>query len=435
MALPVVAIVGSPNVGKSTIFNRVIGERRAIVDDERGVTRDRLYAKTEWLTREFRIIDTGGIELANKPFQVQIRAQAEIAIEEADVIVFITDGQVGLSGDDQLVAKLLYKSNKPIVLAVNKIDDISKLDNASEFYALGLGDPIAVSGAHGIGIGDLLDQIIHLLPTKEDKQYENAICFSVIGRPNVGKSTLVNCLTSKDRVIVSDIEGTTRDAIDVTFTRNNQDYVVIDTAGLKKKGKIYESIDKYAALRAMSAIDRSDVVLLVIDAFTGVREQDKHIAGYALELKKAIVIIVNKWDLIKKDHKTMDEFKKNVIKEFKFMDYAPVVFISAMNGSRIDNIFSAINLAFESYTSFVKTNVLNEIVQELQIMNPAPHHNGGRLKIYYANQVAIKPPTFVLFTNNEHFAHFSYVRYVENNIRNKYEFAGTPINIILRTRK
>ncbi len=316
----VVAIVGSPNVGKSTIFNRIIGERRAIVDDFRGVTRDRLYAKANWLTRDFRLIDTGGIEIKNHPFQEQIRAQAEIAIEEADVIVFITDGILGISQDDRIVAKMLYQSNKPIILAVNKIDDIAKIDNISEFYGLGFGDPIAVSGSHGIGIGDLLDKIISFLPVEEIKEHGNNICFSLIGRPNVGKSTLVNAITNDNRVITSNIEGTTRDAIDISFVKDGQEYTVIDTAGLKKRGKIYEAVDKYSALRALSAIDRSDVVLLLIDASTGIREQDKRVVSYALDAKKALVIVVNKWDLIDKKQNTMDDFKKKIQTEFKFIE-------------------------------------------------------------------------------------------------------------------
>lgn len=310
MSLGTVAIVGTPNVGKSTIFNRITGERKSIIDDQPGVTRDRIYSKATWLTKEFRLIDTGGVEIENRPFQEQIRAQVEIALEEADVILFVTDGKLGITKDDRMVAKMLHKSNKPVVLAVNKIDDGAHVGDINEFYALGIGDPIAVSGAHGIGIGDVLDQIVSLLPEKEEKEYEGQICFSIIGRPNVGKSSLVNAILNQSRVIASPIEGTTRDAIDTSFRREGRDYVVIDTAGLKKRGRIYEAVDKYAALRALAAIDRSDIVLLVIDAKEGIREQDKHVAGYAIDAHKAMIIVVNKWDAVTKDHRTMSEFTK-----------------------------------------------------------------------------------------------------------------------------
>lgn len=435
MSRGVVAIVGSPNVGKSTIFNRIIGERHAIVDDAAGITRDRLYAKATWLTQEFTIIDTGGIEIEKAPFQVQIRAQVEIAIEEADVIVYVADGKTGITNDDRFACKMLYKANKPIILAVNKIDDSSKLDNIAEFYGLGIGDPIPVSGAHGIGIGDLLDKVIEVLPEKKQKTYENAICFSIIGRPNVGKSSLTNALLGQERVIVSNIEGTTRDSIDTPFKRDGKDYVVIDTAGLKKRGKIYEAVDKYAALRALAAVDRSDVVLLVIDASVGITQQDKHVVGYAMEAEKAIVIVVNKWDLINKTENSMHEFTKKIRNEFKFLDYAPVVYISAKDKSRIHTIFPEIDMAFESYNFRVGTSTLNEIMQDAQVINPTPIFNGGRLKIYFANQVSVCPPTFVLFVNEPDYMHFSYKRYLENRLRDSFEFTGSPIRIVTRARK
>lgn len=435
MSRGIVAIVGSPNVGKSTIFNRIIGERHAIVDDAAGITRDRLYAKATWLTQEFTVIDTGGIEIANAPFQVQIRAQVEIAIEEADVIVYVADGKVGITNDDLFACKMLYKSNKPIILAVNKIDDGSKLDYISEFYGLGIGDPIPVSGAHGIGIGDLLDKIIEVLPEKKSKSYENAICFSIIGRPNVGKSSLTNALLGQERVIVSNIEGTTRDSIDTPFRRDGKDYVVIDTAGLKKRGKIYEAVDKYAALRALAAVDRSDVVLLVIDADVGITQQDKHVVGYAMDAEKAIVIVVNKWDLVKKTESTMHEFTKKIRNEFKFLDYAPIVYISAKDKSRIHTIFPEIDMAYSSYNFRVGTSTLNEIMQDAQVINPTPIFNGGRLKIYFANQVSVCPPTFVLFVNEPDYMHFSYKRYLENRLRDSFEFTGSPIRIVTRARK
>lgn len=435
MALGLVAIVGSPSVGKSTIFNRIIGEKKSIIETQRGVTRDRIYGKAEWLTKSFNLVDTGGIEIENRPFQEQIRTQAEIAMEEADVILFVVDGQTGLTHDDQFVARMLYKSKKPVILAVNKIDDAHLKDNIYEFYSLGLGDPIAVSGSHGIGIGDILDQIIKNLPEADGQTDNDAIRFSIIGRPNVGKSSLVNAILKENRVIVSNIEGTTRDAIDTKFARNDKEYVVIDTAGLKKRGKIYESIDKYAALRALRAIDNSDITILVIDAEKGILEQDKHVVGYAFEAKKAIIICVNKWDLIDKNNNTMSEFTKNIRNEFRFLDYAPVVYLSALTGSRVQTLFEVIDNVYESFNFEIKTNVLNDIIQEAQMMNETPDFNGGRVRIYYAQQVGIKPLTIALFVNEPKWMHFSYLRYIENRIRQSFELVGSPINLILRRRK
>ncbi len=433
--MAVVALVGSPNVGKSTIFNRLIGQRQAIIDNERGVTRDRMYGKAEWLTRTFNIIDTGGIEIENAPFQQQIRAQVELAIKEADVIVFITDAFLGVSVDDLEVAKMLYRIKKPVIVAVNKVDDSVHAGGVSDFYRLGLGDPIPVSGEHGVGIGDLLDRIVANLPPAKKEKDNHATTFCIIGQPNVGKSSLVNAILNQERVIVSDISGTTRDSVDTPFVRNGQDYVVVDTAGLKKRGKIYEDIDRYAALRAFRAIERSDIVLFVIDPVEGIREQDKHVVGYATDESKAIIIVVNKWDAVKKDEKTMDEFKKKIRKEFKFLDYAPIVFVSALTKARIHDIFTMIDYVEKAYNLRIPTNTLNGIIQDAQIMNETPMFNGGRLKIYYVNQVAVKPPTFVLFVNNPNYMHFSYKRYLENRIRESFNFDGTPIKIILRERK
>lgn len=435
MNLGLVAIVGSPSVGKSTIFNRIIGEKKSIIETQRGVTRDRIYSKTSWLTREFNIVDTGGIEIENKPFQEQIRIQAEIAIDEADVILFVVDGKIGLTEDDKFVSRMLYKSKKPVILAVNKIDDAHLKNNIYEFYNLGLGEPIACSGAHGVGIGDILDAIIKDLPNKEDTEDDESIRFSIIGRPNVGKSSLCNALLNEDRVIVSNIEGTTRDAIDTTFVRNEQRFTVIDTAGLKKRGKIYESIDKFAALRALRAIDNSDICLLVIDADKGIQEQDKHVVGYAVEAKKAIIIVVNKWDLVKKDNNSMNEFTKNIRKEFKFLDYAPIIYVSALNKTRVNNIFEILLKVYESYTYSIQTSVLNDIIQEAQMMNESPDFNGGRCRIYYAQQVNNKPMTIALFANDPKWMHFSYLRYIENRIRESFELEGSPINLILRKKK
>lgn len=430
----VVAFIGKPNVGKSTIFNRIIGEKRSIIEDTPGVTRDRLYAKAMWLGKEFRIIDTGGIELKDAPFQESIKMQAEIAMEEADIIVYVGDGRVGVDNDDEYICSILRKWKKPTILAVNKVDDGHLLDRIYEFYSLGLGDPIAVSGIHGVGIGDLLDKIISCFPSKTYEDYSESIKFSFIGRPNVGKSSLTNAILNQERVIVSDIEGTTRDAIDTPFVRDDKQYVVIDTAGLKKKGKIFESIDKYAALRALSAIDRSDVCAIVIDANTGVLEQDKHVAGYALEAGKAIVIVVNKWDLVKKDSHTMAAYEKKIRDEFKFLNFAPIVFVSAVTKEKIENLFSVIKDSYEGYSTRISTSVLNEVLLETVLRTPPVEFNGGILKISYANQVSSKPPVIIMFVNNPEYLHFSYQRFLENKLREAFGFVGTPLIIKCRAK-
>lgn len=432
MAKGYVALVGSPNVGKSTIFNRLLGERKAIVNDMPGVTRDRMYGLCEWLDHSFYLIDTGGIEIEDRPFQDEIRIQAKIAIEEADVIVFLVDAKTGVSKDDELVARILRKEKKPVILAINKADNKNKVENLYEFYALGLGEPILVSGVHGIGIGDLLDKIVSYLPKKVETSEEGKICFTLVGRPNVGKSSLTNALINKNRVITSNIEGTTRDAIDIDFTRDGRSYKVIDTAGLKRRGKIYEAIDKYSALRALKAMERSDIVLLVIDASVGIIEQDKHVIGYAIEQDKAIIIVVNKWDLVEKNERTMQEFEKLIRAEFKFLDYAPIVFVSALTKERLHTIFKAIDVAYDGYVSRIQTSLLNSVIEDAQIMNETPNFNGGRLRIYYANQVAIKPPTIVMFCNDPSYLHFSYERYLKNRLRETFVFDGSPIKLIFR---
>ena len=431
----IVAIVGSPNVGKSTIFNRMVGERHAIVDDEAGITRDRLYGTAEWLGNKFSVIDTGGIEVKNTTFQVEIRAQAEIAIEEADVIVFVTDGKLGVTNDDRAVARILNKSKKKVILAVNKIDGGANIADAQEFYSLGLGHPMVVSGAHGIGLGDLMNEIIKFLPDVEEKKEEDKIVFSLIGRPNVGKSSLANAILNQERVIVSNVSGTTRDSIDTAFKRNGKDYVVIDTAGLKKRGKIYESIDKYSAIRALKAIERSEIVVLVLDGDQGITDQDKHVIQYACDLHKAIIICVNKWDLVNKSTNTMSEFTKKIRNEYKFLDYAPVIYLSALKKQRLDTLFDALEMVHEAYYTRIQTSVLNEVLQDAQIMNQAPDFNGGRLKIYFGSQVDVAPPCIVLFVNNPDFMHFSYKRYIDNRLRETFNFEGTPINIQTRMKK
>lgn len=429
-----VALVGSPSTGKSTIFNRIIGERKSIVSEEHGITRDRLYAEAEWLGETFTLIDTGGLEIVNAPFQKEIRAQVEYAIDEADVIIFLVDGKAGLTANDDYVRSLLFKVKKKVVLACNKIDDVDHMYRIYDFYSLGFGEPIAVSGAHGIGLGDLLDKVVKMLPKKFPKAYDNAITFTFIGRPNVGKSSLTNAVLGSDRVIVSNIEGTTRDAIDQPFKRDGINYVAIDTAGLKKRGKIYEAVDKYAALRAMDAIERASVVCLLVDASTGIYEQDKHVVGYAIEQNKPIVIVVNKWDLHSHEPDAQQKFTEELRILFKFVDYAPIVYLSAKNRSGLKNLFDAIDKCFEDSNKRVPTAILNEVVLNAQIMNQAPDFNGGRLKISYVSQVKAQPPTFVFFVNNPKFLHFSYERYIDNTIRRTFNLDYTPLKFVFKSK-
>ncbi len=429
----VIAIVGRPNVGKSTIFNRIVGERVSIVEDSPGVTRDRIYAKADWLTREFRVIDTGGIQLHDQPFQVEIKAQVDIAIEEADVILFVVNGREGITFDDEYIAKMLNKTSKPVLLLVNKVDDTHLIENIYEFYSLGIdSEPIAVSGSHGVGIGDVLDKCIELFGTNKQKDYEGMLKFALIGRPNVGKSSLVNAILNEDRVIVSEIEGTTRDAIDTVFTKDGNQYVVIDTAGIRKRGKVYENVEKYSVLRAMSAIERADVILFLIDGEKGVREQDKHVAGYAHEAGKPIVIVYNKWDQIEKDDKTMNEITKLIRTDFSYLSYAPIAFVSALTKARVHTLFPLIEQVYNYSNLRIATNILNEVILDAQMMTPAPTHNGKRCKIYYASQVSVAPPTFILFVNDTELMHFSYMRYIENRLREAFGFDGTPIHIMTR---
>ena len=441
MVNPVVAIVGRPNVGKSTIFNRLAGERISIVEDTPGVTRDRIYARTEWLGHPFNLIDTGGIDIGDEPFLTQITEQAEIAIEEADVIIINTCGFIlsvkeGITDADEKVARILYRTDKPVVLVVNKVDNPELRADIYDFYSLGFGEPIPVAGTHGIGTGDLLDKIIKEFPKDATNEEDDSIKFSFIGRPNVGKSSLVNAILGENRVIVSNIEGTTRDAIDTRFeTEDGTKYTMIDTAGIRKKGKVYENTEKYSVLRAMRAIDRSDVVCVVLNAEEGIREQDKHVAGYAHEAGRAIVIVVNKWDTLKKDNKTMSDFENLIRQEFQYLSYAPIVFVSAKTKQRLDKLPELIKRVNDNHEQRISSAVLNDVVMDAIAHNPTPTDNGKRLRIYYATQVAIKPPTFVIFVNDPELMHFSYERFLENQIREAFDFEGTPIHIIERRRK
>ena len=435
MVLPVVAIVGRPNVGKSTLFNRIINQRLAIVEDKPGVTRDRNYAQAEWMGHKFDLIDTGGITWEGGKIEEEIRAQAEIAIEEADVIVMLTSVVNHMTDLDERVAHLLYRTKKPVILAVNKADNPEQRNDIYDFYSLGLGDPIPVSSSHGTGIGDLLDAIVDKFPEDKDTQAEDVISFSVIGRPNVGKSSIVNKLLGEDRVIVANEEGTTRDAVDTPFTKDGVKFKVVDTAGIRRRGKVYEKTEKYSVLRAMSAIERSDVVLLVLDASTGIREQDKHVAGYAHEAGRGIIIVVNKWDLPKKNSTSAKEFEREIRAEFQYLDYAPILFVSAKTGQRLDQIPSMVKEVYDNQNQRIQSSVLNDLLLEASKLVPTPMVKGKRLRVYYMTQVSTNPPTFVVFVNDPELMHFSYERFLINQLRQNFDFTGTPIKIIPRKRK
>ncbi|MFZ8765553.1 ribosome biogenesis GTPase Der [Enterococcus diestrammenae] len=436
MANPTIAIVGRPNVGKSTIFNRIAGERISIVEDTPGVTRDRIYATGEWLGREFSIIDTGGIDLGDEPFMDQIKHQAEIAIDEANVIILVVSGREGVTDADEMVARILYRSNKPVILAVNKVDNPEMRADVYEFYSLGLGDPFPVSGSHGLGIGDILDEAVKHFTTEVEEEDDSVIKFSLIGRPNVGKSSLINAILGEDRVIVSAIEGTTRDAIDTHFvSESGQEFTMIDTAGMRKRGKVYESTEKYSVMRAMRAIERSDVVLMVLNGEEGIREQDKRVAGYAHEAGKGIIIVVNKWDLVTKETNTLRDFEQEIRDEFQYLDYAPIIFVSAKTKQRLNKLPEMIEEVSMNQNLRVPSALLNDVIMDAVAINPTPTDKGKRLKIFYATQVAVKPPTFVIFVNEEELMHFSYARFLENQIRKAFTFEGTPIRIIARRRK
>lgn len=435
MSKPIVAIVGRPNVGKSTLFNLFANKRISIVEDTPGVTRDRLYADAEWLDNEFMMVDTGGIEMmSNDQIAVSIRQQAEIAINEADVVLFVCDAKTGVTNEDEDVARLLRQSKKPVVLAVNKADSSKYELDIFEFYNLGIGEPIPISAVNRLNLGDLLDAVVDNFPPKPEfsDEDEDEIKVAIIGRPNVGKSSIFNLLVGQQRSIVSDVAGTTRDAIDTGVTINGKQFLFIDTAGMRKKGKVDEPIEKYSVIRSLRAVDRSDVVLFVINAVEGITEQDKKIAGYAHEAGKGIVIVVNKWDLYEKDNTSTLRFQEMVRKELIYMQYAPVVFVSALTKQRIFRLPEVINYVAEQNAMRISTSVLNQVITDAIAINPPPTDNGKRLKIIYSTQVKIKPPTFVIFVNEPEIMHFSYERYLENKLREAFGFEGTPIQMIIR---
>ena len=437
MSKPIVAVVGRPNVGKSTLFNRLIGQRLSIVEDTPGVTRDRIYASCEWRGREFTLVDTGGIEpKTDDVLLVQMRRQAELAIQKAQVIVLVTDLRAGVTANDADVASMLLKSGKPIVLCVNKCDTVGDPPpELYEFYNLGLGDPLPVSSVHGYGTGDLLDAVFDLLPEDSGDDYgEEYVKVAVIGKPNAGKSSLINRIAGEERLIVSDIAGTTRDAVDTVIENEAGKFVFIDTAGIRKKSKVLESIERYSVLRAYMAVDRADVCVIVIDALEGFTEQDSKIAGYAHEQGKGCVVAVNKWDAVEKSDKTMDEYTARLKEDFSFMSYAPFVFLSAKTGQRIDKLFSLIEYVSEQNARRISTGMLNDLLADATARVQPPSDKGKRLKVFYMTQASTKPPTFVCFVNSEELFHFSYRRYLENQIRDCFGLEGTPIRMLVRER-
>ncbi len=436
MGRPIVTIVGRPNVGKSTLFNRIAGRRISITEDTPGITRDRIYAECQWLDNYFTLIDTGGIEpnTTDTIFE-QMRIQAEIAIDMADVVLFMVDGKEGLRADDTEVAQMLRKANKEIILLVNKMDRFVDEDNIYEFYKLGLGDPVSISSAEALGIGDLLDEIISKFDKSMNTEEEDdSIKIAVIGKPNAGKSSIINKIIGEERVIVSDIPGTTRDAIDTKFESNHKKYTLIDTAGIRKKSKVLESVEKYSVLRAFTAVERADICILVIDADKGVTEQDIRIAGYSHDSNKGMIIAVNKWDLIEKDNKTFKEFTDDIRQKLAYAPYAPIMTVSALTGQRVNKMLDAVDEVYSFRNLRISTGVLNDILTEAVLMNQPATVKGKRLKIFYGSQVAVNPPKFLIFVNDKEIVHFSYERYIENKIREAFEYKGTPIIIEFRNR-
>ena len=429
MKKPVVALVGRPNVGKSTLFNKLVGKKVSIIEDTPGITRDRIYGNVKYGDYNFHLIDTGGIDLSEMDFNDDIKVQAELAIDEADVVLFVVDGKEGLTSNDYTVKEMLKKCSKKVIVVVNKVDSKLATDNQYSFYELGFENYMFVSAEQNIGIDDLLKEITSDFQEYEEEYDENTIKFSLIGRPNVGKSSLANAILNEDRIIVSNVAGTTRDAIDTPFTYYGEKFVVIDTAGMRKKGKVYEAVERYSLLRSLKAIDRSDVCVIVINAEEGIIEHDKHIAGYALEAGKPVIIAVNKWDTVEDKDNKMKEFKQNIRNNFQFMDYAPIVFLSALTKKRIHTLIPEIKKAFENSKKEIKTSLLNDVIMDAYTLNLPPSYKGKRLKIYFASQVSTCPPTFDIQVNSKGLVHFSYERYLENKIRESFDFEGTPIKI------
>lgn len=436
MSKPIVAILGRPNVGKSTLFNRIVGGRVAIVEDTPGVTRDRLYMDAEWSGRHFTLVDTGGLDFQeNGELLEHVRSQVELAIREADALLFVVDARAGLNPDDLEVASIIRRANKPVILAANKVERYDEPEKIYDFFQLGLGEPIPVSAAEGLNIGDMLDRLLELLPAEQQVDEDpDIIKIAVIGRPNVGKSSLVNYLLGEERVIVSSIPGTTRDAIDTTFERDGKNYMLIDTAGIRRKSKVEQATERYSVIRALRAVERCDVVLILIDALEGVTEQDKRIAGYAHEAGKGSIVLVNKWDLVEKDDRTMNRYTEQVRRELAFMPYAPLLFTSALTGKRVSKVLELVDFVAEKQATRISTANLNNLIREAVQQNPPPTDKTRRLKILYATQSGVKPPRFVLFVNDPELMHFSYKRYLENQLRSAYGFEGTPLRFTLRRR-
>lgn len=432
MKLPIVAIVGRPNVGKSTLFNKIAGSRIAIIEDTPGVTRDRLYEEVSYLNKPFYLVDTGGIDLGDEKFNDEIKMQAEIAINEADVVIFVLDAKDGITSNDLVVRDILRKSNKRIVVAINKMDNKDSYDNIYDFYELGFDNYIPISAIHNTGYIELMDEVTSGFKTKDESDGDARLKIAIIGRPNVGKSSLTNAILNEDRVVVSNVAGTTRDSINTVFKYHDEEFVLIDTAGMRKKGKVYENVEKYSLFRSMNSIDKSDICLLVIDAEDGIKEHDKHIAGYAIERGKGLIIVVNKWDAVK--NANISEFKKLVRSEFQFATYAPVVFLSALTKKRIHTLMPEVLKVKENISREIKTSVLNEVIEDAYSLNPAPSYKGKRLKIYFVSQTGVKPPKFTFRVNSKGLVHFSYERYLENKLRENFELEGTPIVLQFKNR-